>query len=234
MINDPKQPFYLVERAVKYLGMAEIKDEKIKSRFEKALLKMADDYTVQDANKQHLAAVAIYYLGATGRFDDVILEMCRKVCSMTGSKTCQHGQMAEQNCSVCSNNSAAAQSSTSLIEVKLETGAKLLSTLVGVVGLSRSEKAEKFLIDLVGSNNEIVKRDRYLFRDIIRSLGNFDSAAVKEKLVGLLYSQDGWTRLIAYLALKKITGKEYRIDWLDPKTGDLSAEIDKYKKMLLN
>ncbi|MBI4244445.1 MAG: HEAT repeat domain-containing protein [Planctomycetes bacterium] len=256
VVEDSKLPLYLIERTFEYLNTCAVDNPKTKAKLDKILLKMSEDYMSEELEKQHLATISIYYRGLAGKLNDQeiikmleeiskmhrkapISEQSRANASQTHGRPGPSGLDGYPGSGAGSNpygqegQSSPSDGSSALVTVEIKAKSRLVETLIEALAFTKSAKAETFLISLLDSKEAFVN-DNDIKRTIVRSLSNFSSDAVKRRLCECLSAEDGWIRLISYLVLKDITGKELRTDWLyrDPK--ELGKDIQEYKRLIFN
>lgn len=104
----------------------------------------------------------------------------------------------------------------------------LLRLAVEVLGKIETKRAEEFLIWLIDNSTSLEAK-----RAAIKSLSNYPkSEAARDKLLTLLEDKDNWSRLIAYLSLKRMTHKKHDYDWFFSKPEELKPQIKTYIELI--
>ncbi|MBI4244123.1 MAG: HEAT repeat domain-containing protein [Planctomycetes bacterium] len=198
-----------------------IKDRTIKAlyytssydkRGKKALLEIANTYnpSLSDENK-HLISIAVFYLAREKLIKDKALI---PIIESEFTRTLRNPKFSQD---------------MGIFYIRFPRTNNLLEVALEALGSLKTPKAEKAMLKLVDDKtNEI-----HIKRLVVKTLCNFSSKGVREKLFQLLTDPDPWTRLIAYLSLGRITRVDHRIDWFFQEPSALTAQVEEYKKKIV-
>ncbi|MBI4242707.1 MAG: hypothetical protein HY606_01340 [Planctomycetes bacterium] len=227
VLNDLSLPVHLIDRVIRYIKMLDIKNEKIINVIDSKLKKISELYLSENADEQHLAALAIFYLGTSGQLSDPqLVEMANKTMlkSLAGIPS-----------SNSSNQIPSSEQKQQLVKAALGSTTHIMETIIELFINRSSPEIEKYILAQL-RNSAVIKEKCgiHTYRALVKVLSNFESLEVKKILLNFLADPDPWTRLIAYMSLNKITGKEHRVDWFYSSLNELQKEAEKYKEKIFN
>lgn len=199
--------FMVTDRVLKYLFASGLQDKSTKRILEGYIKRYREN---MDSGEKHLATLAVYYLGLLKEVDEkLLIRIIKGELSMDGAEE-KKDPAGKQL----------------VFYTKLPPESHLYRVAIEMLGLSGSRDAEKFLFRLCRNRNRFVRRVA------AKSLGYYTSENTRERLLEMLADTDGWTRLAAYLSLKRITGVEYNTDWYFTNVKGLEHQINEYKDLL--
>lgn len=205
VLQNENLPSTYKDRVIRYCYLNGLTNDKIQKELKKILALYGMD--IKESEK-HLTSIALFYLTADKQVPEKAL---MSIVYSEIDRPVKEPKFSQEQ---------------GIFYIKFPSANKLLEVAVEALGTLKSEKAGKTLIKLSSVDNINIKRIA------TKALGNFRSQDVKDRLFQLLTDSDGWVRLIAYLALNRITKIDFKIDWFFTEKKQLVLYVEDYKKKI--
>ncbi|MBI4244595.1 MAG: HEAT repeat domain-containing protein [Planctomycetes bacterium] len=205
-ILNSEVPLSLKDKAVKTSYNTGTYNDKVR----KELKKIVSTYSKDSSNAdKHLVSIALFYLSIDKQLTDKVLI---DIAVSEIDRPAEEPKFSQN---------------LGLFYIKFPRVNHLLEISLELLGSVNTEKARKTLLKLSNIN-----KDNQIKRIIAKALGNYKSDDAKKKLFDLLIDEDGWTRLISYLSLSRITLIDHKVDWFFANQDDLKIHTEQYRQKI--
>ncbi|MBI4242991.1 MAG: HEAT repeat domain-containing protein [Planctomycetes bacterium] len=209
-LDNENMPITVKDRIIKFLYANQMYNNRVKDHLKQIISKYKQDMTDE---QKHLVSISIFYL--TIDKDKLITDKAIiNVLESEWKRTIKETKFSQD---------------LGIYYIKFPRINYLLEVSIESLGRYSTPNAEKELLKLSKTQHDEININRL----VVKTLGNFKSEEVKERLFTILTYDDGWTRLNAYLSLNRITRVDHKIDWYFEGKSELSMQIDEYKKKIL-
>ncbi|MBI4245306.1 MAG: HEAT repeat domain-containing protein [Planctomycetes bacterium] len=202
------------DRILKKLYISSFYDDNVKKALKEIISKYRPD--MKDEEK-HIVSLAVFYMSAGGDLASLDKKAPEKWLftiieneKIRGERKPEFSQKA------------------GIFYIKFPRINNLLEVAIESLGSLKIPKVEEYLINLSKMDSPEVK----LKLLVVKTLGNFRSEAIKERLFNILDDKDPWVRLAAYLSLNRITKVDHKVDWYFSRSEHIAAFISEYREKI--